>query len=386
MEKTRPEQEDLNKALSGFKKKIAVLSGKGGVGKSTAAVNIAASLAAAGNSVGLLDVDLHGPSVPHMVGQGKKHAGFDGTRLLPVEAGENLKVMSLQFLLENTDDPVVWRGPMKHNAIKQLISDVVWGPLDYLIVDAPPGTGDEPLAVLQILGDVDAAVIVTTPQCVATNDVRKCVNFCRKMSVPIAGVIENMSGFKCPHCGNITDIYGRGGGETMAMEMNIDMIESVPADPGISVAGDAGKPYAFNYPESEIAEIFSSAAQKIINFCKEQGAVEMNKIAIPSNNGELSMHFGHCTEFLFFNTEDKKIISSDSDTPPEHEPGLLPKWLSETHGVNTVIAGGMGQRAKGLFESKGIKVITGAPGGKPEEIVRFFLAGSLQTGANVCDH
>jgi len=202
----------IRERVARIRHKIVILSGKGGVGKSTVAVNLAVALAGRGMQVGLLDVDIHGPSVPMMLGlehaRPHNHAGA----LLPVEFTTNLKVMSMAFLLASRDDPVIWRGPMKYSVISQFLADVEWGDLDYLIVDVPPGTGDEPLAVIQLLGDVDGAVIVTTPQEVALSDVRKCVGFCAQVDCRPLGIIENMSGLVCPHCGETFDMFGRGGG------------------------------------------------------------------------------------------------------------------------------------------------------------------------------
>lgn len=197
-----------------YSEKIVVLSGKGGVGKSTVAVNLATALALNGLRVGLLDVDIHGPSVPTMLGLENETLKGGPEGLFPVEFG-GLKIMSLGFLLQNPDDAVIWRGPMKMGVIKQFLTDVQWGDLDYLIVDAPPGTGDEPLSICQLIQPLDGAVIVTTPQKVAAIDVRKSISFCRRLAVPVLGVIENMSGFVCPKCGEVTQILPTGGGKRL---------------------------------------------------------------------------------------------------------------------------------------------------------------------------
>ena len=199
-EKDFEDRRKLQSRLCRVRHKIVVLSGKGGVGKSTVAVNLAVALVAMGKRVGLLDADIHGPSVPTMLGL--EQASVEGTEgeLVPVDVG-GLKVMSLGFFLRSPDDAVIWRGPMKYGAIRQLLKDVAWGDLDYLIIDSPPGTGDEPLAVCELIGALDGAVVVTTPQKVAAVDVRKSITFCRRLQVPVLGVIENMSGFACPKCG-----------------------------------------------------------------------------------------------------------------------------------------------------------------------------------------
>ncbi|GAG33262.1 unnamed protein product, partial [marine sediment metagenome] len=195
------EQEQINQRLKHIKHQILVLSGKGGVGKSTVAVNLAVSLALSGKSVGLLDIDIHGPSIPKILNLEGKTLQATGTTILPIEMTENLKVMSIGFLLRNSDDAVIWRGPMKYQMIKQFLKDVQWGRLDFLIIDSPPGTGDEPLSVVQLLGNPDGAIIVTTPQEIALSDVRKAISFCRNLNLPVLGVLENMSGFICPKCG-----------------------------------------------------------------------------------------------------------------------------------------------------------------------------------------
>ena len=197
------DRQELESRLCRIRRKIVVLSGKGGVGKSTVAVNIAVALQMAGKRVGLLDIDIHGPSIPTMLGLESEtlQGGADG--LLPIDL-DGLKVMSLGFLLPDPDKAVIWRGPLKMGVIKQFLKDVAWGDLDYLIIDSPPGTGDEPLSVCQLIGNLDGAVVVTTPQKVAAVDVRKSITFCRQLKVPVLGVVENMSGFACPKCGEIS--------------------------------------------------------------------------------------------------------------------------------------------------------------------------------------
>ncbi|MCX6569873.1 MAG: Mrp/NBP35 family ATP-binding protein [Candidatus Aminicenantes bacterium] len=242
-EESEEEFEDrrkLQSRLCRIKRKIVVLSGKGGVGKSTVAANLAAALMLSGKRVGLLDVDIHGPSIPTMLGLERERIQGSEDGLLPIDIG-GLKVMSLGFLLQNQDDAVIWRGPMKMGVIKQFLKDVVWGDLDDLIIDSPPGTGDEPLSVCQLIGQLDGAVIVTTPQKVAAVDVRKSITFCRRLGVPVLGVVENMSGFVCPKCGEVTQILPSGGGPRIAKDMNVPFLGSIPMDPKIAEAGDSGR-------------------------------------------------------------------------------------------------------------------------------------------------
>ncbi len=238
-----PMEERVKEAVKKVRHKIVVMSGKGGVGKSTVAVNLAVALARRGHKVGLVDVDLHGPSVAGMLGlTDARLTGTEDEKVLPIPFMGNLDVLSMQNLLPGRDDAVIWRGPMKIGAIRQFLGDIDWGERDYLIIDAPPGTGDEPLTLAQ---DVDGlrAVVVTTPQETSLADVRKSINFCSQVSLPIAGVVENMSGYACPKCGNVDDLFGSGGGETLAAEMNVPFLGKIPLDPRVVVAGDQGKPF-----------------------------------------------------------------------------------------------------------------------------------------------
>lgn len=256
------DRQKLQSRLCRVRHKVLVLSGKGGVGKSTVAVNLAMALCTAGKRVGLLDIDIHGPSIPTMLGL--EHATVRGREdeLMPVES-HGLKVVSAGFFLRNLDDALIWRGPLKMAAIKQFLKDVAWGDLDFLIVDSPPGTGDEPLSVIQLIGRLDGAVIVTTPQRVAAADVRKSITFCRQLEVPILGVVENMNGFACPHCDNITFVFGAGGGRRMAAEMKVPFLGSIPIDPEIAEACDKGRAYVYHYALSTTARIMAEIIQPI---------------------------------------------------------------------------------------------------------------------------
>ena len=247
--KHEKESEDckLQQSLAKIGKRIIVMSGKGGVGKSTVAVNLALYLALQGKKVGLLDVDLHGPSVPKMLNleDASPELSEEG-KMLPVQLGE-LKVLSIGFFLESTDSAVVWRGPMKIGVIKQFITDADWGELDYLVVDAPPGTGDEPLTICQLLaGDDASALIVTTPQAVSATDVSKSLSFCRELPIKVAGLVENMSSFVCPHCGEVTPIFSSGAGEELAAKYGVPLLGKLPIDPRICRGGDNGDPFVRN--------------------------------------------------------------------------------------------------------------------------------------------
>ncbi len=254
---------EVKNALSKIKNKLLVMSGKGGVGKSSVSVNLSLALAKKGYKVGIMDVDLHGPDVPRMLGLKGEVMASQGSKLEPMIYSENLKAISMECFMPNKDDAVIWRGPLKHSAINQFITDIDWGELDFLIVDSPPGTGDEPLSVAQTIPDAKA-IIVTTPQEVALSDVRKSINFCVKINKDIVGIIENMSGYVCPHCGKTADLFGSGGGETTATRFNIGFLGKIPFDPKIVQAGDAGRSFVEESPDSRAALAFSAVVDNIV--------------------------------------------------------------------------------------------------------------------------
>lgn len=265
-EKQAHEEARLTQRLGKIHHKIMVMSGKGGVGKSTVAVNLATVLARDGQYVGMLDADIHGPNVPKMWGVDWRplQGGDDGIR--PVEVLPNVKLISMAFLLPNPDSPVVWRGPLKHTAIKQFLGDVEWGDLDFLIIDLPPGTGDEPLSVAHLIERVDGSIIVTTPQDVALLDSRKTVNFSRMLKVPVIGIVENMSGLKCPECGHLIPLFKIGGGEKAAKDLKVPFLGRVPIDPEVVQKSDSGTPYVVSYPDSEVTKAFQKIAEKCTAF------------------------------------------------------------------------------------------------------------------------
>ena len=243
-DKALNEQETKIQAFLGnVKHKLMVMSGKGGVGKSTVAANLAIALSEKGYSVGLLDVDLHGPSIAGILGLTGIPLNADGDQLLPYQYNENLQVMSVQGLLADPDDALIWRGPLKIGVIRQFLADTKWADLDYLIIDCPPGTGDEPLTIIQTIKDAQA-VIVTTPQEVSLADVRKSINFCQQAQLAILGIVENMSGFVCPDCGTVHNIFKSGGGAKLAAERNINFLGKLPIDPQVVDSEDAGNPTA----------------------------------------------------------------------------------------------------------------------------------------------
>ncbi|MEF2145758.1 MAG: iron-sulfur cluster carrier protein MrpORP [Desulfovibrionaceae bacterium] len=397
-----PEDQKLNKTLSRIKHKIVVLSGKGGVGKSTVATNIAVALSLAGKQVGLLDVDVHGPSIPRLLSLEDKQPHIGHEIIEPISWSKNLWVMSLGFMLPSKNDAVIWRGPVKMGLIKQFVRDVAWGDLDFLVVDCPPGTGDEPLSALQTIGPDAYAVIVTTPQGVAIDDVRRSVTFCNQVGNQVLGIVENMSGFSCPDCGKVYNIFNSGGGEALAREMNVPFLGRIPIEPEVTRSGDEGFPYIKVEHDSPAAKAFNKVVKpllKLADSLQEAPAAQqptltdlakgngMLRVALPVAEGKLCQHFGHCQHFAVYDvdTEAKNVVATTMETPPPHEPGLLPKWVAGLK-VNLVLAGGMGAKAQSLLKDEGVQVIVGAPSAEPETVLKQWLDGCLTTGANTCDH
>jgi Mrp family chromosome partitioning ATPase len=269
------ERQALLRRMCQVKHKVLVLSGKGGVGKSTVAVNMAISLAMAGKRVGLLDVDIHGPSIPKLLGlENHRPQSVSESSITPLNFEGKIKVMSVAFFLPSADDAVIWRGPLKMSLIRQFLRDVEWGELDYLVIDSPPGTGDEPLSVVQLIEDAAGAVIVTTPQEVALADVRKSINFCGKVGLRVLGVVENMSGFVCPDCGATHEIFKSGGGEKMATEMGVPFMGRVPIDSNVVISCDSGTPFCQNNGETPTAKAFAEIVKPILDLgVKEETTV-----------------------------------------------------------------------------------------------------------------
>jgi ATP-binding protein involved in chromosome partitioning len=392
----------LQEQLLHIRHKLLVMSGKGGVGKTSVAVYLALGLAKRGYQVGLLDVDLHGPDVPRMLGiSGIFKMDAEG-HLIPHRYNDHLQVVSIECLLHDRDEAVIWRGPLKHNYIRQSMSQVNWGELDFLVVDSPPGTGDEPLSVAQTIAGIQA-VVVTTPQEISLADVRKAINFCRKVGMPILGLVENMSGLICPHCGGEIPLFSRGGGQKTAALTKVPLLASLPFDLRVVESGDIGKPLLEAPDRSPfilalmafVDEVEQRLRPHQVNLAEKSKQIPSAgiavsdphtlKVAIPLTEGRLCNHFGHCEQFAVIQVKKGLIDGKEFHTPPPHEPGLLPRWLGNM-GVNLVIAGGMGQSALTLFAEQGIEVITGSTGQEPETLVQGYLAGTLVSGPNVCDH
>ena len=252
----------LKDSLSRIKNKLMIMSGKGGVGKTSTSVNLAVALARQGYRVGLMDVDLHGPDVPRVLGLMGMIGLSPNHKLDPIRFNDNLKVVSIESLSTSKDEAIIWRGPIKYSAIRQFIADVEWGELDFLLIDAPPGTGDEPLTVAQTISDA-RAVIVTTPQELSLADVRKSISFCRTVKMEIFGLVENMSGYICPHCGGQVDLFGSGGGERTAKDAAIPFLGRVPFDPQVVSCADAGQSFQDKYPDSPVTQAYEAIARKM---------------------------------------------------------------------------------------------------------------------------
>jgi Mrp family chromosome partitioning ATPase len=258
------EETRLAETLAGIKHVVIVMSGKGGVGKSTVSSNLAVALSMRGYQTGIMDLDITGPNVPKMFGVEGEQLTVENQRLIPVTVPPSMKLMSMAFLLPDKDSPVMWRGPVKMGAVKQFLEDVYWGSLDYLVIDMPPGTGDEALSIVQLIPKADGMVIVTTPQDVALLDSRKSVMFGAQVGIPIIGIVENMSGFVCPHCGEVTEIFKSGGGEATAKDMNVQFLGKVPIEAEVVASGDSGMPIVIKNPQSASAKAFMEIVDKIV--------------------------------------------------------------------------------------------------------------------------
>ena len=391
----------IKESLLRIKHKILVMSGKGGVGKSSVAAYLSVALAKKGYKVGLMDVDLHGPSIPRMLGlKGNIGQGSSG-KARPVSYLPNMEVISIESLLgENKDAATIWRGPLKIGVIRQFISDMQWNDLDYMVIDSPPGTGDEPLTVAQTIPDA-LALIVTTPQEVSLADVRKSINFCRQVNMEILGLVENMSGLTCPHCGKIIELFKTKGGMLTAEKEGLRLLGTLPLEPQVVMNGDAGNMGLLDDGTRPITQEFNKIVDEIVQLTQhrtktvpktqsefpviEKASKDSKILVVPVSGGKLSAHFGHCEQFAFVETRNGKIVKTDMRNPPAHEPGVLPRWLAE-QGADVAIVGGMGESAQQLLRGNGIEVIMGAPMDSPESLANQYLSNTLVSGENSCDH
>jgi ATP-binding protein involved in chromosome partitioning len=268
--------------MPGVKNILLVMSGKGGVGKSSVATNVAMALARAGFRAGLLDADIYGPSIPTMLGVAGRPVSLDGKTIEPL-ARFGVKLMSIGFLLEDPKAAIIWRGPMLHGALQQFMKDVAWGELDFLVMDLPPGTGDVALTLSQKV-KVTGAVIVTTPQAVATDDVYKAVSMCEKVNIPILGVVENMSWF-IDSAGVRHELFGKGGGEAVAAFAKAPLLGQVPLDPAVREWGDKGTPVVQAAPSSEAAKAFAAIAERLVGACEAAHEEEGEGLVIDRSGG-----------------------------------------------------------------------------------------------------
>ncbi len=394
---------EIKKSLLRIKHKILVMSGKGGVGKSSVAAYLSVALARRGYKVGLMDVDLHGPSIPRMLGlKGSLGQGAGSGKARPVSYLPNMEVISIETLLgDDKDAATIWRGPLKIGVIRQFISDMEWNDLDYMIIDSPPGTGDEPLTVAQTIPDA-LALIVTTPQEISLADVRKSINFCRQVNMEILGLVENMSGLTCPHCGKTIDLFKTHGGMLTAKKEGLRLLGTLPLEPRVVMNGDSGSMGILDDNNLPITREFNKMVDEIVQLTRhrtkavpktksefpiigKKGVKDFKTLVVPVSEGKLSSHFGHCEQFAFIETRNGKIVKTEIRNPPAHEPGVLPRWLHE-QGADVAIVGGMGENAQQLLRDNGIEVVMGAPMDSPESLANQYLSNTLVSGANRCDH
>lgn len=396
-------QRQVEKALSGIKHKIVVLSGKGGVGKSTVASSIATKLAVEGHRVGILDVDIHGPSIPRIFGVKDQRPGMtDEEKMIPVPMTDNLKLMSVGFLLPHDKEALIWRGPLKIGLIEQFFSDVDWGELDYLVVDCPPGTGDEPLSILQMIPDA-RGIIVTTPQGLAVEDVQKSITFCKKMNLDLLGIVENMSTFQCPHCGEAIEVFPGKGGELMAKDAGVPLLAKLPLNHGLMKASDDGKLMqsfkemsAFDPIVKVLSELKEKQPGKKETDSMGAAAAagshrkddRIQTIAMPVNaDNVLDAHFGHASGFAFFvvDTQKKIVVEDKTLTPPAHEPGVIPTWIA-AQGTHVLLTGGLGESARKILVDKGVDVVIGVAPDGAQKIAKDYLNDTLNIAGNQCNH
>lgn len=277
IEQQQEQQELLRLRMGKIKHKIAVISGKGGVGKSTITVNLAASFAKAGYAVGVLDADIHGPSVPRLLGLTGQQVKVGPPGAFPVSGPLGIKVMSIDFFMSE-QTPAIWRGPLKMGAIRQFLEEIVWGELDVLFIDLPPGTGDEPLTIAQLLPEIDGVIVVTMPTALSSAIVKKAITFAERLNMPVIGVVENMSGFVCPHCGTKTEIFQSGGGKKMAKESGVAFLGSIPIDPKVGVDADEGKPFIVVQPDSAAAQAFSGIVKKVKAYLQKREQTKKKRV------------------------------------------------------------------------------------------------------------
>ena len=362
--------------LSRIKKVIGVVSGKGGVGKSLVTALLAVTMQRKGYKTAILDADITGPSIPKMFGITSKAKG-NAMGLLPEKSPGGIDVMSVNLLIDNDSDPVLWRGPILAGAVKQFWTDVIWYDVDYMFIDMPPGTGDVPLTVFQSI-PIDGIIIVTSPQELVGMIVSKAVKMAQMMNVPVIGLAENMAYFRCPGCGQDHNIFGASHVGQIASQFGLEVLARLPVDPQLAELCDQGRIEEFS------GEWLNGAAEVVSRNEGNDGGNKV-KIAVASEQDMVTGHFGHCINFNIYEAEGSAIIRSQSIPNPGHKPGFLPNFLNDL-GVKVVISGGMGGGAVDIFNEKGIEVILGAQG-PAREAAQQYLLGQLASTGSIChDH
>lgn len=379
--------------MSSVKKVIAIVSGKGGVGKSLVTSMLAVAMNRMEYHTAILDADVTGPSIPKMFGIKEKAQGSQ-FELYPVKTKTGIDIMSVNLLLENDTDPVVWRGPVIAGAVKQFWTDVIWDDVDFMFIDMPPGTGDIPLTVFQSIA-VDGIIVVTSPQELVSMIVSKAVKMAEMMNIPVIGLVENMSYFKCPDNGKNYHIFGESHIEEIAEKHGLKVLAKIPIDPRFSAVSDRGMMELFDGnwldPVGDVLmrmienNTEGDISGNSIPSDKKEEDRKMIKIAVASEKEMVTEHFGHCINFNIFEAEGEKIVKSESIPNPGHKPGFLPNYLNDI-GVDVVISGGMGAGAIEIFNEKGIEVIVGAEG-DAKAAAEAYLKGELESTGSVCqDH
>ena len=359
--------------LSQVKKVIAVMSGKGGVGKSLVTALLAKAMQERGYKTAIMDADITGSSIPKMLGlEGRAKSNELG--LFPVRSRTGIDVMSMNLLLQQDTDPVIWRGPLIAGVVKQFWTDVIWRDIDYMFIDMPPGTGDVPLTVFQSIA-VDGIVVVTSPQELVSMIVEKAVNMAGMMEVPVLGLVENMAYFRCPDNGKDYALFGESQIQEVAARHKLKVLARLPVDPKIAQAADKG----------EIEYLQGDWLQEAADRLDEKEKEDKMKIAVASEGQTITQHFGHCQNFNIYEVQDGTIVQSESVPNPGHKPGFLPNFLHDL-GVNVIISGGIGGGAVDIFCEKGIEVVAGAQG-EARAAAEAYLAGNLDATGTICrDH
>lgn len=379
-EEGQTEDYQIRWTLDQIRHKLLVMSGKGGVGKTSVAVTLALMLARRGYAVGLIDIDLHGPDVYRMLGVGEPLDLVHGQYYLPADVARNLKLVSVEAMMKNRDAAVIWRGPVKHKIIRQFLTEIQWGHLDFLVIDSPPGTGDEPLTVARTIPEVQA-VIVTTPQEISLADVRKAIQFCQKVDMQILGLVENMGHVPCPDCGKAIPLFTSGQGSRDLHNLGLPILGSLPFDPEVVAAADEGRLTELAVSQSPFLQAMEKVVTAIVEAVQQQTPTAKLPsrepgtciYAAPVVDGNLAPQCNQNQRFLLITVRDKQIVAQTEVTPPDFRPGLLPDWL-ERQGVTHLIAAGLGDNARKLFQRKGIEVMAATAGTSIEALVTDFMA------------